>query len=82
MPQRQSHLNHIAVGGLKRLAGHKELKYAPNRGAAFASLRAHAQPVPVLVDLTDANEERGESGLRKIHLNDNRRTTALLARNW
>jgi hypothetical protein len=55
---------------------------APNRGAAFASLRAHAQPVPVLVDLTDANEEWGESGLRKIHLNDNRRTTALLARNW
>jgi glutathione-regulated potassium-efflux system protein KefB len=24
---RQSHLNHIAVGGLKRLAGHKELKW-------------------------------------------------------
>ena len=68
--------------GFEALGGHKELKYAPNRGAAFASLRAHAQPVPVLVDLTDANEEWGESGLRKIHLNDNRRTTALLARNW
>jgi Kef-type K+ transport system membrane component KefB len=27
VPQRQSHLNHIAVGGLKRLAGHKELKW-------------------------------------------------------
>ena len=83
VPQRQSHLNRIAVGGLKHLAGHKDLNGdPPNRGAAFASLRAHAQPVPVLVDLTDANEERGESGLRKIHLNDNRRTTALLARNW
>ena len=55
---------------------------APNCGAAFASLRAHAQLVPVLVDLMDANEERGESDLRKIHLNDNRRTTARLARNW
>ena len=83
VPPSQSHLNRIAGGGLKRLAATRNLNGdAPNRGAAFASLRAHAQPVPVLVDLTDANEERGESGLRKIHLNDNRRTTALLARNW
>ena len=82
VPPRQSHLNRIAVGGLKRLAATRNLNGdAPNRGAAFASLRAHAQPVPVLVDLTDANEERGELGRRKIHLNDNRRTTALLARN-
>ena len=83
VPQRQSHLNHIAVRDLKRLAATRNLNgEAANPGAAFASLRAHAQPVPVLVDLTDANEEWGESGLRKIHLNDNRRTTALLARNW
>ena len=51
-----------------------------SRGAAFASLRAHARPVPVLVDLTDANEERGEADRRKIHLNDNRKTTAPPAR--
>jgi len=83
VPQRRSHLNHIAVGGLKRLAATWNLNGAtPKRGAALASLRAHAQPVPVLVDLTDANGERGEAGRRKIHLNDNRRTTALLARNW
>ena len=60
VPPSQSHLNRIAVGGLKRLAATRNLNGgAPNRGAAFASLRAHAQPVPVLVDLTDANVERG-----------------------
>jgi hypothetical protein len=81
VPQRRSHLNHIAVGGLKRLAATRNLNGDdPNRGAAFSSLRAHAQPVPVLVDLPDANEERGEAGRRKIHLNDNRKTTAPPAR--
>src|SRR6476660_7606285 len=50
--------------------------------AVIANSAARARSVRARVDLAGVNEEREGSGRRKIHLNDNRRTTALVARNW
>ena len=50
--------------------------------AVIANSAARGRSVRARVDLAGVNEEREGSGRRKIHLNDNRRTTALLARNW
>ena len=50
--------------------------------AVFANSAARGRSVRARVGLAGVNEEREGSGRRKIHLNDNRRTTALLVRNW
>jgi hypothetical protein len=54
---------------------------APICEAAFASLKALVRLVRAPVDVTDASEEREDSGRRRIAPYDNRKTTARPVRN-
>jgi hypothetical protein len=78
--KRRSILSQVTVAARRRLRHLLERKSIHE--AVFANSAARGRSVRARVDLAGVNVEREGSGRRKIHLNDNRRTTALLARNW
>ncbi len=77
-PERRSTLSQVTVAARRRLLRLLERKSIQ---AVFANSAARGRSVRARVDRVGVNEEREGSGRRKIHQNDNRRTTALLARN-